>query len=87
MVESEEHFANLLHEEHHRLEACQCQYGTTVQMLEARLREAALREEHLLSQLHAAKKVLQSEVASSNHYHSSVEEVLSRYISTIGFEN
>lgn len=57
MVESEEHFANLLHEEHQRLEACQTQFSSAVQTLEARLREAALREEHLLSQLHAAKKV------------------------------
>lgn len=57
MVESEEHFAGLLQEEHRRLEACQSQYGAAVQTLEARLREAALREEHLVSQLQAAKKV------------------------------
>lgn len=59
MVESEEHYSQLVHDEHTRLAASEEHKAFAIRELNARLAEAALREEHLCKQLQLMQQVIQ----------------------------
>jgi hypothetical protein len=57
MQESEEHYSLLLDEEHRKVEMVEKEFRSAMREAEARLAEAALKEEHLGTQLYAAHMV------------------------------
>jgi len=57
MQESEEHYSLLLSEEHRRVEMVEKDFRSAMREADARLAEAALKEEHLGNQLYAAHMV------------------------------